>query len=92
MLLGVADRVAAERPELGLEPADVSAGLTYDTSPVLARGGRALTLSVQDRTIPHYHQPSDTYANIDPDSVERALAVGREFLARTDAGEADPPG
>jgi Peptidase family M28 len=89
-MMSTAERIAADRPELGLEAAEVSAGLTYDTSPVLARGGRALTLSVQDRTIPHYHRPSDTYANIDPGSIRRALAVGREFLARIDAGEADP--
>lgn len=88
-LIDLAARIAEEHPDLGVRAAETSAGLTYDVSPVLARGGRALTFGVQDRTIPNYHQPSDTYANIDPDSVSRALALGRELLARIDLGEAD---
>jgi len=89
-LVALAERLRDERPELGLEPMDVPAGLTYDATPILARGGRALTISAQDRgRIPHYHQPSDGLANVDRDALGRALELGREFMAAIDRGEAD---
>ena len=51
-------RCARERPELGLEPLDAPIGLTYDSTAVLARGGRAMTLVAGDGgRIPNYHQP-----------------------------------
>ncbi len=87
-LVDVAERLGRRRPDLGLEPTDAPAGLTYDSSPVLARGGRAITLSAQDRTIPNLHQPTDTYENIDPGVVGRALEAGREMIAAIDRGEA----
>lgn len=88
-LLGIARRIGQERRELGLREQARNAGLTYDATPVLARGGRALTLSAQDRTIPHYHHPTDLPRNLDPDGIRRALEVGRAFLAAIDRGEAD---
>ena len=92
MLIGLAERLRSQRPELGLEPADAPIGLTYDATPVLARGGRALTLVAGDREgIPNYHQPTDTVANLDLDVLERALEVGRELIALVDRGEADAP-
>src|SRR5205085_7230497 len=60
-LIGLAERVRAERPELGLEPLDAPTGLTYDATAVLARGGRALSLVAADGgRIPNYHRPTDT--------------------------------
>jgi hypothetical protein len=92
-LLAVAEGIAARRPELGLGPAKRPAGLTYDSTPILARGGRALTLSAQDGSIPNLHWPTDTVENVDRETISRALAVGRELIAAIDAGEADaPPG
>jgi hypothetical protein len=89
-LIGLAERLRERRPELGLEPMDVPAGLTYDATPVLARGGRALTISAQDAgRIPNYHRPSDDLSNVDDDAVGRALEVGRELIAGIDGGEAD---
>ena len=91
-LVALAERVRAEHPELGLQPADGPIGLTYDAPPVLARGGRALTLVAGDRDgIPNYHQPTDTVENLDPDVLERALGVARELIALIDRGEADAP-
>jgi hypothetical protein len=89
-LVSVAERVASRRPELGIEPTDSPAGLTYDTSPVLAQGGRGLTLSAQDDRIPNLHWPSDTCENVDRAAVDRALDAGRELIAAVDRGEADP--
>jgi hypothetical protein len=88
-LIEVAAGVAARRPELGLEPAERLVGLTYDATPVLARGGRALTISAQDETIPNYHQPTDDFDNVDPDVLARALEVGRELIAAIERGEVD---
>ena len=72
-----------------MAPEDDPAGLTYDASPVLASGGRALTLSVQDGYIPNLHRPTDTTENVDPDGVRRTLAAGRELVAAIDGGAAD---
>ena len=89
-LLRCAARIERERPELGLREADAPIGLTYDATAVLAAGGRALTLAAGDRgRIPNYHQPTDTVENLDPEALERALAVGRELVAAIDRGEAD---
>lgn len=88
-LIAAAERVAAAEPELRLVPEDSPAGLTYDSSPVLARGGRALTLSVQDGSIPNLHWPTDTVASVDPDGVARTIAAARGILREVDAGAAD---
>ncbi len=88
-LARIAEEVSERRPELGLEGTSRNAGLTYDTTPVMARGGRAITLSTQDATIPNYHSPTDTVENLDPSALERAIEVGREMLAAIDRGEAD---
>jgi hypothetical protein len=89
-LVALADDVARARPELGLAPSVGPIGLTYDATAALARGGRALTFVAGDRgRIPNYHQPSDTVANLDPRTLARAVAAGREMIARIDRGEAD---
>jgi len=91
-LIALAERVRARRPELELEPADAPLGLTYDATAVLARGGRALTLVAGDAgRIPNYHQPTDTFENLDPERLANAIEVGRELIALIDRGEADEP-
>ncbi len=90
-LLALGRAISSQRPELGLELSDHNAGLTYDVTPMLARGGRAVTISAQGETIPNYHAPSDTTENLDPDVLERALEVGRAMLGAIDAGDADSP-
>jgi hypothetical protein len=88
-LARIAQEISDRRPELGLEGTTHNAGLTYDTTPVMARGGRAITLSTQDETIPNYHSPTDTVENLDPSALGRAIGVGREMVAAIDRGEAD---
>ena len=87
-MVGVAAEIAARRADLRMAPEPNPAGLTYDASPVLARGGRALTLSVQDGFIPNLHRPTDTVENVDPDGVRRTLEAGVELVAAIDAGAA----
>ncbi|KAA0270327.1 MAG: hypothetical protein EDQ89_10560, partial [Acidobacteria bacterium] len=60
----------------------------YDSSPIHAAGGRALTLSVQDGFIPDLHQPSDVLANVARGGVARTLVAGAEMVAAIDRGEA----
>ncbi len=88
-LIAAAEQVAAQRPELGLAAEDSPAGLTYDSSPVLAAGGRALTISVQDGSLPNLHWPTDTYENVDEDGVRRTIEAGREMIRAIDGGVAD---
>ncbi len=78
--------IAQRRPDLGLVPARTTPGLPTDATPMRARGWDAVTLLAQGDTIPNYHWPTDTYANIDPPTVERALETGRELLRSLDAG------
>jgi acetylornithine deacetylase/succinyl-diaminopimelate desuccinylase-like protein len=84
-LVALLDGIAARRPELGLRPAATTPGLPTDATPMRARGWEAITLLAQGETIPHYHQPTDTYENIAPQAVERALETGRELLRTLDA-------
>jgi hypothetical protein len=88
-LIAAAQGVADADPDLRLQPEDQPAGLTYDTSPILARGGRGLTLSVQDGMIPDLHWPTDTYERISRDGLSRTIGAGRGIIAAVDAGLAD---
>jgi Zn-dependent M28 family amino/carboxypeptidase len=88
-LVRIAGELSKRRPELQLEGTNHNAGLTYDTTPVMARGGRAITFSTQDATIPNYHASTDTVENLDPSALARAIEVGREMLAAVDRGDAD---
>jgi acetylornithine deacetylase/succinyl-diaminopimelate desuccinylase-like protein len=88
-LARIAGELSKLRPELQLHGTTHNAGLTYDTTPVMARGGRAITFSTQDATIPNYHASTDTVENLDPSALARAVEVGREMLAAVDRGDAD---
>ncbi len=88
-MVAAAEGISGRRPELRMSAEDSPAGLTYDSSPIHAAGGRALTISVQDGFIPDLHQPSDILANVVPDGIARTLAAGIEMVAAIDRGEAD---
>jgi hypothetical protein len=88
-LIDAAAGVAARRPDLRMAPEDSPAGLTYDSSPIHAAGGRALTISVQDGSIPNLHWPTDVYENIDSNGVRRTFEAGVEIVAAIDRGDAD---
>ena len=88
-LVRLAEGLANRRPELGLSGSERSSGLPYDATPVLAQGGRAMTLTALDERIPDYHQPTDTFDRIDPAVLADALEAGRELIRAIDRGEAD---
>lgn len=91
-LIAVAERVGADLPELGLSGCDHGSGLPYDATAVLARGGRALTIACQGRSIPNYHWPTDLPEAIEPAALARSIRLAQEMLARIDRGEADRVG
>ena len=83
-LVGLLERVAERRPDLGLVAADGTAGLPTDVTPALARGFEGITLLAQADTIPNYHWPTDTIENVAPHTVGFALEAGRELLRELD--------
>ncbi len=88
-MIAAASEVATRRADLRMAAEDSPAGLTYDSSPIHAAGGRAMTISVQDGFIPDLHRPTDVYENVDPDGVRRTLEAGAELVAAIDRGDAD---
>jgi hypothetical protein len=88
-MIAAAQGVADRRSDLRMAPEDDPAGLTYDSSPIHAAGGRALTISVQDGFIPNLHWPTDVVANVDRDGVRRTLEAGAELVGAIDRGDAD---
>ena len=86
-LIAAATAVGERRADLRMAAEDSPAGLTYDSSPIHAAGGRALTISVQDGSIPNLHWPTDVIENIDPDGVARTLEAGAELVAAIDRGD-----
>ncbi len=89
-LIHVFEETARDHPELGLRAATDLAGLTYDATQVLARGGRAITLSAQDRTIPNYHSAQDVPENLDGDVLARALDADAAGRRRDRRGRGGP--
>ena len=86
----VAERLAAEPPDLALPATGRSSGLPYDSTPILARGGRAITLTAPERR----RFPTTTGRPTPPTgstamSSAGALEAGREMIAAIDRGEAD---
>lgn len=88
-LVALVEKIGEEVPDLGISACDHGSGLPYDATAVLARGGRALTITAQGETIPNYHWPSDRFENIDPVTLDRTLRLAQEMLAGIDRGEAD---
>ncbi len=88
-MIAAATGVGDRRADLRMAPEDSPAGLTYDSSPIHAAGGRALTISVQDGSIPNLHWPTDVLENVDRDGIARTLEAGAELVAAIDRGEAD---
>lgn len=79
------EEISARRPDLGLAAADTTPGLPTDATPMRARGWEAVTLLAQGDTVPNYHWPTDTYENVAPAAIGRALETGRELLRALDA-------
>jgi len=84
-LMEAAAAVGAEVPELEARPLENGSGLPYDATPVMARGGRAMTIVNQEGPIPNYHWPTDTTENISRSSFERAVNFAARLVMRLDS-------
>lgn len=82
-LLSVAEEVARDRPDLGFSGV-VNALMSTDAVVLLARGYRALSLRAEDHRglLPNWHWPTDTYENIDPDTVSSMVEFSTGLLER----------
>lgn len=90
-LQAIGAEIGAAPGEPAVRAAEGPIGLTYDATPVLARGGRAITFVAAGPggEIPNYHWPTDVTANVEPQALDRAIATGRAMLERLDEGAAD---
>jgi len=88
-LVAICEAVARDHPGVGLQGATRLVGLTYDATPVMARKGRAITLSAQDKIIPNYHTANDVPEALDGGVLARALEATSLIAAAVDRGEAD---
>ena len=83
-LVELAEKIARRRPDLGLVAARTTPGLPTDATVMRAWSYEAITFLAQADTIPNYHWPTDTYENVAPATIGRALEVGREMLRELD--------
>ena len=84
-LMEAAVAVGQQFPDLRAEPLRDGSGLPYDATPILAGGGRAITIVNQDGPIPNYHWPTDTVSQISRPAFRRATAFGAHLVRRLDS-------
>lgn len=84
-LLALADQLASSHPELGAHRSEIQNPYT-DASPALEAGLEALSMVGYNRRgwIPNWHNPSDVFANIDADAVDRTERFVWAMLQRLD--------
>lgn len=83
-LLELAAGIGRSDPELAAEPLAHGSGLPYDSTPILAGGGRAISVVNQEGAIPDYHWPTDRIDRISPSAFERAVRFGRRLIREID--------
>lgn len=83
-LMEAAAAVGAEFPELEARPLKNGSGLPYDATPVMAGGGKAITIVNQEGAIPNYHWPTDTTENLSPPAFRKATEFAARMVLRLD--------
>ncbi len=93
-LLMLADQIARSHPELGAYCWPNFRGAYTDGAPAVRAGWRVLTFVNlrPDGVLPHWHQPSDVYENVDPEVVARTEDFVWKLLQAIDAGLGDRGG
>jgi hypothetical protein len=85
-LVALCHEVAKQRPELGAYPGVMK--LAYTEGAIGVRNGLR-TLTFVNLTpageLPHWHQPSDVFENVDPDVLSRTSEFLWELLQRIDS-------
>lgn len=89
-LLEAADQVGRRSPELRARPLEDGSGLPYDATPVLVRGGRAISIVNQEGAIPNYHWPTDTVENVSEAAFGRAVRFACELIEDLDQRASRP--
>lgn len=84
-LMASAAEVGLRFPSLLAEPLAQGSGLPYDATPVLARGGRAISVVNQDGAIPDYHWPTDTADRVSAKAFARAVQFGARLVRQLDS-------
>jgi hypothetical protein len=86
-LVGLAERIRAERPELNAYSLPYTT-LHTDATALMVRGVPSLSFVglTPAGVIPEWHQLSDRFERVDPAAVERTEAFVLELLRRIDAG------
>ena len=86
ILLALCREIAAQRPELGAYPSVMKLGFTEGAIGV-KNGLRTLTFVnlTPAGELPHWHQPSDVFENVDPDVLSRTGEFLWELLQRIDS-------
>ncbi len=85
-MVALAERLAAEHPELHAYPGRINGGNT-EMADALRLGIPAITLMglTARGEAPYWHQPQDTGDKIDGEVLHRTYAFTREYLRRLDA-------
>jgi hypothetical protein len=85
-LLALCREIAAQRPELGAYPGVMKLGFTEGAIGINA-GLRTLTFVnlTPAGELPHWHQPSDVFENVDPSVLSRTGEFLWELLQRIDS-------
>lgn len=83
-LMKAAAEVGRQFPDLEAKPLANGSGLPYDATPVMAGGGRAISIANQDGPIPNYHWPTDTTANVSPAAFKTAVEFAVRLVERLD--------
>lgn len=85
VLLSAAEVVGRENPRLKATPLTDGSGLPYDSTVVMANGGRAMSIVNQGGAIPDYHWPTDTANRVSEKAFGRAVRFGAALLRKLDS-------
>ncbi len=72
-------------PQLRAEPLADGSGLPYDATPVMAAGGKAISVVNQEGAIPNYHWPSDTVDAISDVAFRTATEFAAKLVRKLDS-------
>ncbi len=84
-LLQAAEEVGRTLPQLRAEPLADGSGLPYDATPVMAAGGKAISVVNQEGAIPNYHWPSDTVDAISDVAFRTATEFAAKLVRKLDS-------
>jgi len=87
-MVGAMERLAAEHPDLCLQPSAVPHGAYTDALPFYLRGYRAIAIwcELEKGVPPHWHWITDTLEHVSASDLQRAVATIEAFLQTSGSG------